>query len=154
MLAGCKSLEPEPRHDPALEAFCGNDHASVEAAIDGLILHLTLEEKVALMAGGEGPVDGLWGVPGIERIGLEALWMVDGPRGVHRATGPATAFPVGMARAATWDCELEERVGEAIGLEARAAGAGVILAPTINILRHPMWGRAQETDGDDPCTWG
>ena len=55
-----------------------------------------------------------------------------------------------MARGATWDPELEEQVGEAMGKEARAQGANLVAAPCINLLRHPAWGRAQETYGEDP----
>ena len=91
--------------------------------------------------------EGLWSTVPNERLAIPALKMVDGPRGVR--AGSATAFPVGMARGATWDPALERRVGEAIGREAAAKGASVILAPTINILRHPAWGRAQETYGED-----
>ena len=76
--------------------------------------------------------------------------MLDGPRGVSAFAGNATAFPVASARGATWSPELERRIGEMIGREARALGADVILAPTINVLRHPRWGRAQETYGEDP----
>ena len=59
-----------------------------------------------------------------------------------------------MARGATWDAALEQRVGEAIAEEVRAKGASVLLAPTINLLRHPRWGRAQETYGEDPLHVG
>ena len=54
-----------------------------------------------------------------------------------------------MARGATWSPDLERRIGEVIGLETAARGGNVILAPAINILRHPAWGRAQETYGED-----
>jgi beta-glucosidase len=64
--------------------------------------------------------------------------------------GNATCFPVSMARGATWDPELEERVGEAIGRELRAVGADLTGAVCVNVLRHPAWGRAQETYGEDP----
>ena len=74
--------------------------------------------------------------------------MVDGPRGSR--TGNATAFPVAIARAASFDVDLERRVGMAIGLEVAAKGGNVLLAPTINLLRHPGWGRAQETYSEDP----
>ena len=73
--------------------------------------------------------------------------MVDGPRGVR--AGTATAFPVGMARGASWDIDLERRVGAAIAMETRAKGGNVLLAPTMNLLRHPGWGRAQETYSED-----
>ena len=72
----------------------------------------------------------------------------DGPRGVGVHAG-ATAFPVGIARAASWNPALERRVGEAMGRELRAIGGNVLLAPTMNNLRHPSWGRSQETYGED-----
>lgn len=84
----------------------------------------------------------------IERLGLPGVAFSDGPRGV--VIGNATCFPVSMARGATWDPELEERVGDAIGHELRAAGATLTGAVCVNVLRHPAWGRAQETYGEDP----
>jgi beta-glucosidase len=84
----------------------------------------------------------------VERVGLPGFAFSDGPRGA--VIGNATCFPVAMARGATWDPELEERVGEAIGRELRALGADLTGAVCINLLRHPAWGRAQETYGEDP----
>lgn len=84
----------------------------------------------------------------LERIGFPGIRFSDGPRGA--VVGNATAFPVPMARGATWDVELEERVGEAIGSELSALGANLTGAVCINLLRHPAWGRAQETYGEDP----
>ncbi len=84
----------------------------------------------------------------IERLGLPGFAFADGPRGA--VVGNATCFPVSMARGATWDLDLEERVGEAIGRELRAVGATLTGAVCINLLRHPAWGRAQETYGEDP----
>lgn len=84
----------------------------------------------------------------IDRIGLPGVAFADGPRGA--VIGNATCFPVTMARGATWDPELEERVGDAIGRELRAAGATLTGAVCVNVLRHPAWGRAQETYGEDP----
>ena len=81
------------------------------------------------------------------RLGLAGLRFVDGPRGV--ALGISTCFPVAMARGAAFDYDLEERVGEAIGREARAQGANWCGAPCLNLLRHPGWGRAQETYGEN-----
>lgn len=75
-------------------------------------------------------------------LGIPGFARVPGPRGVTALAGNGTAFPVSMARGATWDPALEERVGEAIGREARARNANVLLAPTLNILRHPRWERA------------
>ena len=68
--------------------------------------------------------------------------------------GHGTAFPVSMARGATWDIELEERVGEAIGREIRAQGGNFFGGVCINLPRHPAWGRAQETYGEDPFHLG
>jgi beta-glucosidase len=84
----------------------------------------------------------------VERIGLPGVAFADGPRG--SVIRNATCFPVSMARGATWDPELEERVGDAIGRELRAAGATLTGAVCVNVLRHPAWGRAQETYGEDP----
>ncbi len=84
----------------------------------------------------------------VDRVGLPGIRFSDGPRGA--VIGNATCFPVTMARGATWDPELEERIGEAIGLELRALGANLTGAVCVNLLRHPAWGRAQETYGEDP----
>ena len=84
----------------------------------------------------------------VERLGLPGVAFSDGPRGV--VIDRATCFPVSMARGATWDVELEERIGEAIGTELRAVGADLYGGVCVNILRHPAWGRAQETYGEDP----
>ncbi len=84
----------------------------------------------------------------------------DGPRGVNlNATGDgkndfSTAFPVAIARGASFDVDLEYKVGQAIGDEMLAAGLTMMLAPTVNILRHPAWGRSQETYGEDSFQLG
>jgi len=84
----------------------------------------------------------------VPRVGMPGIAFSDGPRGV--VVGNATCFPVSMARGATWDPELEERIGDAIGAELRATGANLYGGVCVNILRHPAWGRAQETYGEDP----
>ncbi len=86
---------------------------------------------------------------GSNRLGVPSTIFLDGPRGVslHKGT---TAFPVTMARGASWDVDLEKRVGEAMAEEIRALGANYSGAVCMNILRHPAWGRAQETYGEDP----
>ncbi|MFN7897085.1 MAG: beta-glucosidase, partial [Cyanobacteriota bacterium] len=68
--------------------------------------------------------------------------------------GGATTFPVPIARGASWNPELEQRIGEAIALEARSFGANWVAAVCVNLLRHPGWGRAQETYGEDPVHVG
>ena len=84
----------------------------------------------------------------LPRVGFPGIAFSDGPRGV--VIGANTCFPVSMARGATWDPDLEERIGEAIGLELRASGATLFGGVNVNLLRHPAWGRAQETYGEDP----
>jgi len=88
----------------------------------------------------------------VERLGIPGFRFSDGPRGV--VMGNSTAFPVSMARAATWDVTLEERVGRAIGAEVAAQGGNFFAGVCINLLRHPAWGRAQETYGEDPILLG
>jgi beta-glucosidase len=132
--------------------YCGaRDPAAIEARITDLIGQLDVEQTVGLMHGaGLAPTDGVWLVPGNERLGIPGLRMLDGPRGVSAVTGlRATAFPVAMMRGATWDPGLEEEVGRAMAGELLSVGGNVLLAPTINILRHPRWGRAQETYSED-----
>ena len=88
----------------------------------------------------------------IDRLGIPGTRFVDGPRGCVAANG--TAFPVSMARGATWDTDLEERVGDAIGTEVRAVGGNFFGGVCINLPRHPAWGRIQETYGEDTCILG
>ncbi|SFD40307.1 glycoside hydrolase family 3 protein [Streptomyces aidingensis] len=88
----------------------------------------------------------------VDRLGIPGIRFVDGPRGC--VAGHGTAFPVSMARGATWDTALEERVGEVIGREIRAQGGNFFGGVCINLPRHPAWGRAQETYGDDPYHLG
>lgn len=84
----------------------------------------------------------------------------DGPRGVNldpvKGGGKAyaTAFPSPSSRGSAWNVELEYRIGQAMGDELIASGGTMLLAPTINILRHPAWGRSQETYGEDSFQLG
>jgi beta-glucosidase len=124
-------------------------NAPIEDRVTDLLSQMTLEEKIAQMHGGGTSDAGLNPMPDDTRLHIPGFQMVDGMRGVSITTGNATTFPVGSARGATFDPALEQQVGQAIGEEARAKGANVLLAPTINNLRHPRWGRAQETYGED-----
>jgi beta-glucosidase len=147
---------PPPAAPPGLEAWCRADSAEVEAWIDGVLPTMTLDEQVAQLSGNQllPNAAGRWDTPDDEVHDIPGFRMMDGPRGAHSASGPATAFPVAAARGATWDPALEQQVGEAIGVEAAAAGVNMLLAPTVNVLRHPQWGRAQETYGEDPMLLG
>jgi beta-glucosidase len=116
--------------------------------IEDLISQMTLEEKVAMCAG-----SGMWHSTPIERLGIPALKMTDGPNGARgdSASGATAAcFPVGSALAATWNVDLIEEVGKALGQEARSKGAQVLLGPTINIHRTPLGGRNFECYSEDP----
>ncbi|HXU00018.1 MAG TPA: glycoside hydrolase family 3 N-terminal domain-containing protein, partial [Polyangia bacterium] len=92
--------------------------------------------------------------------GVRGFKFRDGPRGVNlNANGDgkhdySTSFPVAMARGAAFDDDLEFHIGQAVGDEMLASGNTMMLAPTINILRHPAWGRAQETYGEEPFLLG
>lgn len=88
----------------------------------------------------------------IEQLNIPGIRFADGPRGL--VPNNSTCFPVSMARGATWDKDLEERIGEAIGIEGKSQGANFFGGVCINLLRHPAWGRAQETYGEDPYLLG
>ena len=138
--------------------------APFDGVVDDLVGALTPAEKLGLLDGDLPFWDGLidMNVNGynrtpipmgrVERLGIPGLLFSDGPRGV--VMGHSTAFPVSMARGATWDRDLEQRVGAVIGLEGRAQGANFFGGVCINLPRHPAWGRVQETYGEDPLLLG
>ncbi|HZY44759.1 MAG TPA: glycoside hydrolase family 3 N-terminal domain-containing protein, partial [Anaerolineae bacterium] len=121
--------------------------------IELLISQLTLEEKVLLLAGAD-----LWHTNPIERLGIPVLKVTDGPngaRGSEETTGiTSVCFPSGIALAATWNTELVERVGQALGDETRSKGAHLLLAPTVNMQRTPLSGRNFEFYSEDPYLSG
>ena len=88
----------------------------------------------------------------IDRLGIPGIRFTDGPRGV--ALGASTAFPVAIARAATWDPDVERAVADVIGAEARAQGANLWAGICVNLAFAPGWGRAQESYGEDPVLLG
>ncbi|MDA1076317.1 MAG: glycoside hydrolase family 3 C-terminal domain-containing protein, partial [Proteobacteria bacterium] len=129
------------------------DHAEVSRRVDALMEGMSIEDLLNQMRGLQThTIDGLYYAGGDEDAGIPPFRMVDGPRGAR--AGKATAFPVAIARGATFDVDLENRIGKAIGLEVLAKGGNVVLAPTINLLRHPGWGRAQESYSEDPFHMG
>jgi beta-glucosidase len=118
----------------------------LETRVADLVGKLTLEEKVRLMAGAAS-----FTLEGVERLSVPRINVTDGPTGVRSNDGePATVFPVGVAMASTWNEALTREVAAAIGREALALGSRVVLAPTINIVRTPLWGRNFETMSEDP----
>lgn len=122
--------------------FASDANDAVDARVDDLLLRLTLDEKLSMLSG-----VGFETRP-IDRLGIPALHMVDGPAGVREP--PATAFPAGMALAASFDPTLVANVGRTIAREAKAKGKHVLLAPTVNIVRAPHSGRNFESFGEDP----
>ena len=118
-----------------------------EQRITGILKRMTLEEKVRMCFGGEQP--GVVQLPGVPRLGIPPMMGTDGPRGVASATH-ATAFPSGIGLASSWDPELIQRVGVAVGQETRASGRSIIFSPAINIERDPLGGRFFEYYTEDP----
>ncbi len=124
-----------------------------------LLSRMTLEEK-ASMVGGAGWMESA----AIERLGIPAIKMADGPMGVRSWAGSSaitnlkgsplkvetTSFPAGVAMAATWDTALVELEGKTIAQEVKAMGRNMILGPTVNINRVPLWERNFEGYGEDP----
>jgi beta-glucosidase len=147
----------------SLAPLKGLGSAEIAARIDAIMAEATLAEKVGMMSGKGFFADfkadaGVWAARpyraggGIDRLDVPAFWFTDGPRGVAR--GNSTCFPCTMARGASFDVDLERRIGEAMGIETRAQGCNLNGAVCVNLLRHPAWGRAQETYGEDPCHLG
>lgn len=129
------------------------DHDAIASRTEKLLGDMSLEQKLNEIRGRQPkPIDGLYYAGGDDELGIAPWKMVDGPRGAR--TGKATAFPVAIARAASFDVDLERRVGKAIGEETLAKGGNVLLAPCINLLRHPGWGRAQESYSEDTYLTG
>ena len=146
--------------------------------IDEVIKAMTLEEKAQLLVGGGN--DGFVGsggmlghqkkfVPGaagttvgIPRLGIPATVQCDGPAGVHidthrdgdSRTYYATGFPIGTCLASTWNTELMQNVGKAIGNETLEYGCDVVLGPGMNLHRNPLCGRNFEYYSEDPIVTG
>ena len=142
---------------------CTLSREQVEEQAQALLGQMTLKEKVWMLNGNWDPIGNFQKynnmynpVPietnGCPRLGVSPIGFTDGPRGV--VMGHSTCFPVSMARGASFDPDLEKRIGDAIGKEARAQGANYFGGVCINLLRHPAWGRSQETYGEDPFLLG
>jgi beta-glucosidase len=132
------------------------DNAEMEQKVDELLQQMTLKEKVALLAGQD-----VWNTVPVKRLGIPSLTMTDGPHGVRasipeggRMAKPTTAFPTGVAIAASWDPDLIREVGAALAEETLAMGCDILLGPCVNIVRHPLAGRNFESYGEDPFLSG
>ncbi|MES5817390.1 glycoside hydrolase family 3 C-terminal domain-containing protein [Streptomyces sp. RG80] len=122
-------------------------HLPFAKRIDDLLSRLTLDEKTAFLH---------QFAPAVERLGIEAFRT--GQEALHGVAwmGPATVFPQAVGLGATWNTDLVHRVGEAVSKEVRAMRAlddrvGLnVWSPTVNLLRHPLWGRNEEGYSEDP----
>jgi beta-glucosidase len=121
---------------------------------------LTLEEKASLTSGAD-----FWTTKAVDRVGIRSIMMTDGPHGLRKQAGgtdhlglassvPATCFPPAVGIGSSWDPELIERVGAAIGVEAAIEDVAVVLGPGINIKRSPLCGRNFEYLSEDPIVSG
>lgn len=125
------------------------------ADVEALVAALTLEEKAALTAG-----EGMFSLVGVERVGIPQVNVTDGPSGARgiglpgEDLAPSTCLPCGSAVGATWDPALAEALGTLVGREARDRGCRGLLAPTVNLHRHPLAGRNFECYSEDPLLSG
>lgn len=175
LLAGVvyyKSVNYEMHDLAADKAHFGDPKTDAEfnSLAVSLVGQMTLEEKIDQMYG-----EKLWRAPklgigfllqgrfphvyvgGNERLHIPPWVLSDGPRGARvmdHDVKSVTTFPVSMARGASWDVDLERRINVAIAKEMRANNVNYAATPCINLLRHPAWGRAQETYGEDPWLLG
>lgn len=124
------------------------DAPAVEQRVNAMLGKLTLEQKVDLIGG----VDNMF-VRAEPAAGLPRMQMSDGPFGV-RSVGPSTAYMAGVGLAASWDPQLAQQVGEAMGRDARARGVHFFLGPGANIHRAPQNGRNMEYYSEDPFLAG
>ena len=135
-----------------------NPKLAIDKRVEDLLARLTLEERLGFLNGA-----GWMTSRGNARLGVPPIRMTDGPVGIRNWAGPgdpesppapaalhATAFPAGIALAATWNPDLATQQGRALGQQALALGRDQILGPTVNIQRTPFWGRNFEGFGEDP----
>jgi beta-glucosidase len=152
-----------------------SDSKNLDKLTHDLIAKMSLDEKIDQMYGepmGMGAATlGInhlmfnrlphFYVAGNERLNIPRFAFSDGPRGVksnkERTMGDkkgVTSFPISMARGASFDLEMESRIYDVIAKEMRASGVNYTGTPTVNLLRHPAWGRAQEVYSEDPWLMG
>ena len=121
---------------------------------------MTLEEKAAILSGSSE-----WTSREIKRLGIPSIFCSDGPHGIRKQAGegdhlglnpslPATCFPTAATIANSWDPELGEEVGRALGEEASVQEVNVLLGPGLNIKRSPLCGRNFEYFSEDPYLAG
>jgi beta-glucosidase len=125
---------------------------TTEERLEDLLSQMRLDEKLSLLAG-----ENMWYTRSVERLGVPAVRMTDGPHGVTVSgdmSGPATCFPTAVGMAATWNVALLEQVGGALAREAQAKGNRVLLGPSVDLHRSPLNGRNYESYSEDPLLSG
>lgn len=137
-----------------------SSHPGAALDPDAVLASLTLEEKASLLDGSD-----FWHTQGLPERGVPAVMVTDGPHGLrkqptdgdHLGLGgsvPATCFPPAAGLASSWDVDLLQRVGTALGEECRAEGVAVLLGPGVNMKRTPLCGRNFEYFSEDPLLAG
>ena len=125
-----------------------------------IIEQMSLEEKIALCSGAD-----FWHTKALERLGIPAILMTDGPHGLRKLTTvsvnqikeishQATCFPTASLTACSWDKQLLHEMGQALAEEALQEGISIILGPGVNIQRNPLCGRNFEYFSEDPYLAG
>ncbi|WP_297690698.1 glycoside hydrolase family 3 C-terminal domain-containing protein [uncultured Eudoraea sp.] len=151
-----------------------DERRTIEERVTDVLSLMTLEEKIHLLKGsglasalgrvepGEGIAGAVGTIVPTPRLGLPTIYLSDGPAGLRIAptredddqTYYCTAFPIGTLLSSTWNVDLVEEVGTAMGKEALEYGIDVILGPGANIMRHPFCGRNFEYYSEDPLLTG
>lgn len=130
--------------------------------IEKIISQMSLEDKIAFCEGAN-----FWETKAYEKYGIPSMFVCDGPNGLRKQdlsggtdmlgvnnSNPATCFPAAVTMASSWDTDLLQAVGTAIGEEARAQGVGIVLGPGCNLKRNPLCGRNFEYYSEDPYLSG
>jgi beta-glucosidase len=134
--------------------------STVPGDFSNRVSKLTLEEKASLCLGSD-----FWHTAPVERLGIPAIMVSDGPHGLRAQLGeadhvglmgsaPATCFPTASALGSSWNPDLFRAVGEALSREAKKLGVSVVLGPGINMKRSPLCGRNFEYVSEDPWLAG
>ena len=144
-----------------LSACCENKEQALEERVESALAQMTLDEKIAIVH-----AQSKFSSPGVPRLGIPEMWVMDGPHGVRPETlwddwasalwtsDSCTAYPALTCLAASWDKELSMLYGRSVGEEARYRKKNVLLGPGVNIYRTPLCGRNFEYMGEDPYLAG
>ena len=144
-----------------LSACCENKEQALEERVESALAQMTLDEKIAIVH-----AQSKFSSPGVPRLGIPEMWVMDGPHGVRPETlwdewasalwtsDSCTAYPALTCLAASWDKELSLLYGRSVGEEARYRKKNVLLGPGVNIYRTPLCGRNFEYMGEDPYLAG